>query len=169
LSVQTSGTRTALQALSLDSLTGQSIDAIFLGLFDYVCPVGGRIDEGIARDAFVETIIALTENQISDLDNLSADQIHTVLELYISYSISARICNDIGTKVIEISRDQQTVAQVQTQLQEFIRRGVSDALTNARDRFLSIDQNTVHDYVNQVYDQTFELLQMMGETEARNR
>ena len=54
----------------------------FLGLVDYVCPDGGSIDEGIAREAFVETIADLAGAGIADLDSLTADQIQAVLELY---------------------------------------------------------------------------------------
>ena len=50
------GVREALRTLNLEGLAGRPIEEIFAGLSDYICPEGGSIDEGIARDAFIETI-----------------------------------------------------------------------------------------------------------------
>ena len=77
----TRGAREALRALNLEGLAGQPIEVVFLGLADYVCPDGGNVDEGIARNAFIETIADLAENGITDLDSLTADQMQTVFEL----------------------------------------------------------------------------------------
>lgn len=76
----TRGVRDALRALNLERLAGRPIEEIFLGLADYVCPEGGSIDEGIAREAFVETIADLAENGIADLDALTAEEMQTVFE-----------------------------------------------------------------------------------------
>ena len=78
------------------------MEEVFAGLADYICPDGGSIDEGIARDAFIETIADLAEAGITDIDGLTSDQIQTVFELYASHTIEARICNDIGTRVVTI-------------------------------------------------------------------
>ncbi|HVX90767.1 MAG TPA: Qat anti-phage system associated protein QatB [Candidatus Paceibacterota bacterium] len=67
---QERGAREALRALNLERLAGSPIEEIFLGLADYVCPDGGSIDEGIAREAFIETIVDLSELGISNLDAL---------------------------------------------------------------------------------------------------
>ena len=78
---------------------------MFAGLADYICPEGGSIDEGIARDAFVETIADLAGAGITDIDALTPGQIQTVFELYATHAIEARICNDIGTKVVTLPAD----------------------------------------------------------------
>ena len=122
------GATTALRTLNLDALAGRPIEEIFLGLIDYVCPDGGSIDEGIAREAFVETITDLAGAEIVDLDSLTADQIQTVFELYATNTIEARLCNDIGQRAITFPSDTLGAAQVQVQLHDFIRRGVADAL-----------------------------------------
>ena len=91
------GVREALRTLNLESLAGRPIEEVFAGLADYICPEGGSIDEGIARDAFVETIADLAGAGITDIDALTPGQIQTVFELYATHAIEARICNDIGT------------------------------------------------------------------------
>lgn len=164
--VRAQGVRVALHALNLEWLAGQSIQDIFLGLADYVCPAGGTVDEGIARDAFIETIVDLEENGITNLDELTADQMQTVFELYATHTIEARILNDIGAKIISVPSDMQAAAQVQAQLRDFIRRGVSDALTVAQSTLNKLTPEHVQTFVDDIYEQAFAILQVMGDMEA---
>ena len=122
----------ALRALNLGSLAGRPIEEVFLGLADYVCPDGGSVDEGIAREAFIETIVDLADAGITDLDTLTEDQMQTVFELYASNAIEARLCNDIGTKAVMLPASAREAASVQAQLNDFIRRGVADAAHASR-------------------------------------
>jgi hypothetical protein len=163
---QARGAQQALRALNLESLAGQPIEDIFLGLADYVCPEGGTVDEGIAREAFIETIADLAGLGITDLDALTADQIQTVFELYASHSIEARLCNDIGTKVVFLPTNVRAVERVQAQLRDFIQRGVADALTAARDAFQTLTMDRVLSFVDQVYEAAFTILETLGEREV---
>src|SRR5690606_34418391 len=126
------GAAEALRALNLGALAGRPIEEVFLGLSDYVCPDGGSIDEGIAREAFIETIADLAGAGIADLDGMTADQMQTVFELYATNAIEARLCNDIGAKTVTLPANTRDAARVQAQLHDFIQRGVADALTSAR-------------------------------------
>jgi hypothetical protein len=164
--VRTRGAREALRTLNLEGLAGRPISEVFLGLADYVCPDGGTVDEGITREAFIETIADLAENGITDLDTLTADQMQTVFELYATHAIEARLCNDIGAKTILLPRDVRVAEQVQAQLRDFIRRGVSDALTAARRTLQTLTQDRVLEFVGRVYEQSFVILQALGEAEA---
>lgn len=160
------GTREALRALNLEALAGRPIDEIFLGLADYVCPAAGTVDEGVARDAFIETIADLANFGITDLDALTTDQIQTVFELYASHAIEARLCNDIGTKVVTVPQDLRTAARVQAQLRDFLRRGVSDALTAARAALEALTPERVMGFVETVYESAFSILEALGDAEA---
>lgn len=162
----TQGAPAALRTLNLGALAGRPIDEIFLGLVDYVCPDGGSIDEGIAREAFIETIADLAESGITTLDGLSADQMQTIFELYATNAIEARLCNDIGTKVITLPSDAREVARVQAQLHDFIQRGVADALTAAGVTTTTLTQDRVLGFVARIYEQAFSILQAMGNEAA---
>jgi hypothetical protein len=160
------GAREALRALNLDALAGRPIEEIFLGLTDYICPEGGTIDEGIARDAFIETIAQLAARGVADLDGMTPDQMRTVFELYATNAIEARLCNDIGAKTIMLPADAREARRVQDQLRDFIRGGVSDALARASALPDPLTPNRALAFVAGVYEQAFEILQTMGDAEA---
>lgn len=160
------GVREALRTLNLESLAGRPIEEVFAGLADYICPEGGSIDEGIARDAFVETIADLASAGINDIDALTPAQIQTVFELYATHAIEARICNDIGTKVVTLPADPIAAARVEAQLRDFIHRGVSDAVNASGVNIQSLSPEAVMGFVTDVYGAAFEILQTMGAAEA---
>jgi hypothetical protein len=160
------GPREALRALNLQNLVGRPIQEVFLGLMDYVCPEGGSLDEGIAREAFIETIADLAENGVVDLDSLTADQMQTIFELYATHAIETRLCNDIGAKAITLPADAAQAASVQRQLLDFVRRSVADSMTQARAAMLALTPERVSAFVTHVYEQAFSILQTLGEAEA---
>lgn len=160
------GVEKALEALHLDNLAGHPIEEVFLGLIDYICPDGGSVDEGIARDAFIETIADLSENGITDLDTLNSNQMQTVFELYTAHTIESRMINDIGAKAIQFPSDARAALNIQSQLRDFIRRGVADALNTARSALLSLTQRSIQRLVNQIYEAAFEVLRSLVVTEV---
>jgi len=163
---QARGVRVALRALNLEGLAGRPIDEVFIGLADYICPGAGTVDEGIAREAFVETIIDLATLGVTDLDALTPDQMQTVFELYATHAIEARLCNDIGAKAVTVPTDAQAALRVQEQLHDFIRHAVSDALTIARAETPTLTQDRVLAFVDKVYERAFGILKSLGDVEA---
>lgn len=147
-------------------ISGRPIEEVFLGLVEYICPEGGTVDEGIAREAFIETIADLAANEIVDIDSLTAEQLQMIFELYATHAIEARLCNDIGTKSITMPADASDAARVQTQLLEFVRRSVADALTSARVAIQALTPDRVLGFVTHVYEQAFSILQSLGDAEA---
>lgn len=160
------GPREALRTLKLDALAGRPIEEIFLGLMDYVCPEGGSIDDSIAREAFIETIADLAENGLTDFDTLTTDQLQTILELYATHAIEARLCNDIGMNAVALPANVADATNVQAQLFDFVRRSVADALTTGLAGVGAMTPARVLSYVTGVYEQAFAILQSMGEAEV---
>jgi len=164
--VSSAGVFQALRTFNLESLAGRPIEEVFAGLADFICPEGGSIDEGIARDAFIETIADLASAGITDIDGLTPSQIQTVFELYATHAIEARICNDIGTKVVIMPSDLRAAEMVQAQLRDFIQRGVSDAINTAGINIQALTTEAVMGFVTDIYQSAFEVLQAMGDREA---
>ncbi len=165
--VQARGVQAALRALNLEALVGRTVEEIFIGLADFVCPVGGTVDDGIAREAFIETIAQLADEGIRDLATLSVDQMQTVFEIYATHAIEARLCNDIGAKTVSLPASVPTAAHVEKQLQDFIRGGVADALASARASLERLTTETVLHFVDDVYASAFEVLRTLGEAEEQ--
>lgn len=163
---QARGPREALRTLNLESLAGKPLPEILVGLADHVCPGAGTVDEGIAREAYVETIVELTSAGITDLDAMSADQMLTVFEIYATHAIEARICNDIGTKAVTMPADVHAALRVEAQLRDFIRGGVSDALAGARQGNAALTSDRIQGFVDQVYESAFQFLHARGEVEG---
>lgn len=163
---QARGVREALRSLDLEALAGRPIADIFVGLADYICPGAGTVDEGIAREAYVETIIELTTEGLTDLSTFTPDQMQTVFELYATHAIEARICNDIGTKAVTMPANAQAAHRVEAQLRDFIRGGVSDALSKAREATPNLTPERIQSFVDTVYESAFAILQSLGEAEA---
>lgn len=156
---------TALRSIGLERLAGRPIEEIFLGIMEVVCPDGGAIDDSIAREAFVETIVDLAENGITDFDTLTAAQVQTILELNVAHAIEARLCNDIGAQSISLPQDAKEAADIQAQLFEFVERSVSDAFV-ANQTGTTMTQEQVTHTIDRVYEQAYSILQSMAEAEA---
>jgi hypothetical protein len=155
----------ALSSIGLEGLAGRPIEEIFLGIMEVVCPDGGSIDDSIAREAFVETIVDLAENGITDFDTLNAAQVQTILELNVAHAIEARLCNDIGSQSIILPQDANAAADIQEQLFEFVERSVSDAFT-ANQVGTSMTEEQVTRTIDTVYEQAYSILQSMAEAEV---
>lgn len=163
---QARGVREALRALDLESLAGRPVTEIFVGLADYICPGAGTVDEGIAREAYIETVVELASEGLTDLSTFTPDQMQTVFELYATHAIEARICNDIGTKAVTMPTDAQAAHRVEQQLRDFIRGGVADALTRARAETPNLTPERIQGFVDRVYESAFAILQTLGDAEA---
>ena len=166
--IRATSTTEVLRTLRLEGLIGRPVEEVFLGLMEHVCPPGGTVDEGIARDAFIETVAEVAELGIADLDKLTVDQIQAVLEAFATHSIEARLYNDIGTKVVTLPADPVAAGRIQNDVRDFIRRGVSDALAQARAQLQAIEFTRIPEFINGVYEAAFGIIQQMGDTEANS-
>lgn len=156
-------TREALRSLNFTQLSDQSLESTFIQLADVLCPPSGTIDEGIARDAFIEMIAEVVEKGITDLDKLTPDQMQTILATFIAKSIEGRLCNDIGTKAVTYPDDVRAAENVQRQLHDFILNGVEDALNSAAALLQNVNIDRVNSLIEKLYVDAFTVLQSLGE------
>ncbi|WP_246563312.1 Qat anti-phage system associated protein QatB [Bradyrhizobium liaoningense] len=163
---QARGPTEALRSLNLQALSGRPLQEVFLGIGEYVCPIGGTVDEGIARDAFVETIADLADQGIVDFDAMTPAQMQTTFEMFVTNTIEARIYNDIGNNGIALPSDTAAVERVQDQLHDFISRAVSDALTDTATAASPLTQQDALRHVDRVYEAAFDMLQTLAEGES---
>lgn len=161
------GTTEALRRLNLPDLAGRPIQEVFVALTDVLCPDGGSIDEGIARDAFIETIADALDAGIVDVATLTADQMITIFEMFVARSIEGRLHNDIGTKAIAFPASNDAVQTVQDQVHDFIVGRVHDSVHGMRDQLSAVQGSALDAIVNRIYIESFELMQVMAEAMAQ--
>ncbi|EMO56822.1 hypothetical protein LEP1GSC161_2756 [Leptospira santarosai str. CBC1416] len=159
------GIEKALTSVGLSNLAGRPIDDIFINLVDYICPSGGTVDIGITRDAYIKTVADLASEDVGSLSNLSEEQIKTFFEIFATYTIEARICNDIGTKSILLPTNVEAIIKVHNQLHSFIKRAVSDAISREYKRGNGLTVGKTHGFVDKVYQQAFNILESLGNEE----
>ena len=160
------GVDEALRTLNLPGLAGRPPAEIFAALLDVFCPDGGTIDEAIAREAFVEMIIDLSESGIADVADLGPDRMPEIFKSFVAHAIEARIENDIAMKAVVMPVNTEAAQRVQDVLCAFIRRAVHDVVAQAAD-FRQLGQDRIKGWVDTVYAQAFELLRVLGDNEAR--
>lgn len=164
---RTDGVAAALRSRNLNDLIGKPIDEIFSGLLEDICPDGGNIDEGLARSAFVETIGQLVEDGVNTLDNLSIEQLQYVVEVFVTNTIEGRLYNDIGTKIVVESADVEAVEQIQSQVHDFIRGSVSDAIARHAAEFNNLGGLDTNALIDTIYVESYEILKTLSENEQQ--
>ena len=104
-SISANGLNATLERHGFKNLIGKPIDQIFLGLVDYICPDGGRTDEGIARNAFIDLLPLIKEMGIEENSGINETQLRAIMEVYFSNVIMQRLINDIGKNTFRLPDD----------------------------------------------------------------
>ena len=165
-STRTEGAIAALRRFDLDALAGRPVVEVLAALTDFICPEGGNLDDSIARDAFIETLVELADGEPIEFEALTTDQMVVVLESFVSRSIVDRIVNDIGLRAIELPADILAVERIQQQLTDFVRGAVGDALTRTGASG-ALDGGDIDRLMQQVYVTAFDLLEVMADGAAQ--
>lgn len=93
--IQQVGPEQALRQLNLGNLVGQPATDVFIALMEFICPPGGAVDEGIARQAMVETIADMADAGVGSFDTLTPEQLNDVFLDFIVHSIEGRVMADM--------------------------------------------------------------------------
>jgi len=162
-SISGQGIREASKKFGLGDLIGKNANDVFLEIMDFVCPDGGRTDEGIARSSYIETIESMPELNTTLIENMTENQFLIFTEKYMSNVIQERLLNDIGNKTIYLPDDVSMVEMIQEQLTDFIFGAVSDAIVQLNVEIKNIDSNQTRTIVDNVYEKAYSILASMGE------
>lgn len=162
---QRDGVNQTLQYLNLANLVGQSPTDVFLGLTEVVCPDGGSIDEGIARDAWLETITELDQLGIDDMASLTIDQMQEFFLAFVANAVESRLFQDIGAKGLSIASDLSSIESFERQFKDYVRRAVRDAFSGELGDLQSLSDQRIRGIVDQTYKESWELLELWGDAE----
>jgi hypothetical protein len=160
---QRDGVNNTLRRLNLGDLVGRPLEEIFTGLTDVVCRDGGSIDEGIALDAWLETVADLEDLNMTDLAALTPDQMRNIFIAFIAHTIEGRLLQDIGTNGLKVAADLSAIEAFEGQLRDYIRRSVRDSFSSDLSAPASLTDRQIQDIVDRTYKDAWELLETWGD------
>ena len=159
------GPAEALRRFNLEGMAGAPAEDVFVALTDMLCPAGGTIDEGIARDAMLETVADLAAGGVGNFDELSVDDLHEFFIGVVSRSIEGKVLNEVGTNAVSVPADIAGVERAQNMLHDFIEGCVRDEF-EARDTELSdLDGGDIESFVDDLYGAALDLVEALGGNE----
>jgi len=160
---QRDGVGATLRRLNLGDLADRPLADVFLGLTDIVCEDGGSIDEGIARDAWLETIADLGARAAADADRLTVEQMRDAFLSFIAHSIEGRLFQDIGAKGFKFAADLAAIEAFERQLRSYIRRSVRDSFTSDLSAPAALSDQQVRTIVDRTYHEAWDILVTWGD------
>lgn len=163
---QREGVETTLKRLQLGNLIGRPPQDLFLGITDVICRDGGPIDEGMARDAWLETVAELDGIGIDDAAALTAGQMQEIFLAFVAHTIEARLFQDIGVNGIKIAADLPAIESFEAQLRSYIRRAVRDSFSGDLAGLPTFSDRHISAIVDQTYREAWDLLMAWGGAEG---
>lgn len=159
------GVTATLQGLNLGALAGRPLADVFLGLTDFICRDGGTVDEGIARDAWLETIAEIEALALPAADALTQEQMTEAFLAFIAHSIEGRLFQDIGANGFKNAADLDAVDAFERQLRRYIRGAVRDSFSGDLTNPASLTDDQIRSVVDRTYQDAWELFQTWGDAE----
>ena len=160
---QRDGVNATLRRLNLGDLVGRSFEDVFTGLTDVVCGDGGSIDEGIALDAWLETVAELQDLDVIDVTALTPDQMRDIFLTFIARTIEGRLLQDIGANGLKVAADLAAIEAFEGQLRDYIRRSVRDSFSGDLSTLSSLTERQIQTIVDRTYQDAWELLVTWGD------
>lgn len=160
---QRDGVAATLQRLNLATLAGRPLEDVFLGLTDVICRDGGPVDEGIARDAWLETVAELEDIGTTDAGALTADQVRDTFLAFVAHSIEGRLFQDIGVNGFKFAADLAAIEAFEGQLRSYIRRSVRDSFSGDLSVPATLSDDQIKTIVDRTYQDAWDLLVAWGD------
>jgi hypothetical protein len=160
---QRDGARATLLRLNLEDLAGRPLADVFVGLTEVVSQDGGSIDEGIARDAWLETIADLGALATADAETLTPDQIRDLFLSFIAHTIEGRLFQDIGAKGFKFAADLAAIETFERQFRSYVRRAVRDSFTGFLAAPAAMSDQHIRTIVDRTYDEAWALFVSWGD------
>lgn len=161
--VQRNGAAETLRRLQLTVAPGQPAAQVLLTLLEFICPPGGAIDEGVARQAALNTIAELDEAGSGSFEDMTqADRQNFFLD-FVANSIESMIMADLGGRGITMPDDVEAVERIQSQLSSFITGCTRGQLANRLEQWPAPTDQEVNQVTSAIYEAAFDLIATAAE------
>lgn len=149
------GASRAQEFLKTYNLVGKRADDALRSITDLICPDGGTTNEGIVRDAYIDTLAETPELRTLNFEDLTPDQLMVVLQGCISRVVLGKLLNDIGNKVLSIPESLQRVKNLKDRMISFVKGIVGDAFIRLGIQPSNIHQKDANELTDNVYEQVY--------------
>lgn len=163
--IQRDGLSETFRRLDLQELIGRSTQDIFLGLTEVICQDGGPIDEGIGRDAWLETIADMAQLGIAELETLTGDQIREFFLSFIAHAIEVRLYQEIGVNGFRFAENMENIETFDAEFRSYIERTVHDSFSSDLTALSAMSDREIRTIVDKTYEDAWELLELLGDRE----
>ncbi|WP_306085221.1 Qat anti-phage system associated protein QatB [Pseudomonas sp. gcc21] len=161
--VQRNGAAETLRRLQLTVAPGQPASQVLLTLLEFICPPGGAIDEGVARQAALNTIAEQDEAGSGSFEDMTqADRQNFFLD-FVANSIESMIMADLGGRGITMPDDVEAVEHIQSQLSSFITGCTRGQLANRLEQWPAPTDQEVNQVTSAIYEAAFDLIATAAE------
>ena len=155
------GISATAQKHNLGDIIGKPANVAFLRIMDFVCPEGGKTDDGIARNAYVEALAIIPDLDTKQIESLTPAEFLAFAEIYMTNVIVGKIENDIGNKLISLPSDVAQVDNLQEQLRNLVKGCVADAFTGLKVDIAKVDTTQTQSIVDSVYKTAFDFMEAL--------
>lgn len=163
-SVAPGGIREVVRALNFGELAERPIPDIYAALVDYICPPDGDLDDAHARDAYLEAVNEVMQNQPPDLEKPSPETVRDIIGKFIANAVNQRIVTAIGTNIVSLPTNPDDIRAVEKDLKDFVRGCVAETMDEFQGDF---DIAGLGPEIDAIFERALEILDDRGDEAAR--
>ena len=149
------GASTVQDYLKVYNLIGVRADVALRSVTDLICEDGGPVNEGIARDAYIDALADHKELRNVNFEDLTPDQVMLLVQGSMARIVVGRLLNDIGNNTISIPESLQKAGNVKNRMIKFVEGLIGDAFAEKGLSPDSIQKDKAQSISDDIYDRVY--------------
>ena len=159
--VQTRGIDRVLRELHLDELVGHTASEVFAGVIDVICPNVESIDDALAREALLDTVLEFNEMGVADIAALSELQMKDFFQRFICNAILRRFLADVSLRGNGKAASDFSYQTLESDIRDFIGGAVEVRIGQELDRGGPLDPRFTAATVETIFEAAWSVLEAM--------
>lgn len=162
--VASHGFSAAMATAGLASAVGKSADIVLSAIVNALAPSGDTRDQAIARDAVAETLenlyerYALDDGDFTKLDQMTEDDIRSVIEDSVSTYIYDRWLEELGSLIEQKAISPSQAAKMERDMRSYVKETVKLDLKGLDVLKIDWTKDIGRNLVEQIYQEAYDML-----------
>ena len=157
------GIREVVRTLNFGDLADRPIQDIYAALVDHICPPDGDLDDAHAREAYLEAVNEVMQDQPHDLEKPSPETVKDIVGKFIANAVNQRIITAIGAGMITLPTNPDEIRAVEKGLKDFVRGCVAETMEEFGGDFRAAD---LRPEIDAIFERAAEVLSDRGDEAA---